>query len=307
MADQLKRERLLFCFRSSSLVSQVLLVYDYSCTLNQELEFIWSKPLSVGSLLFFVNRYLPFLDTVGMSVILDFKSDMFTDAQCKRHFRLTAWLMFVGMLLSEVILTLRTSALWGRKPAVDISFVCLAIASAAPAIYFLHLEMSSLDFGSPFANPGCISAKSNNTIFIVFGILAFYEFVIAVFTAIKAHKHMRCTQSPWVVQIYREGLLFYVYMFVFSVINACIAGRNPELGAPLQTLQRVFHSILCNRVLFMIFNGPPAMEEYTEDPVLTSLEDEGYSNLGPSVYSTHLPRSIIPSETSSIISTLPVT
>jgi len=80
MAGQLERERLLFCFRSSSLVSQVLLVYDYSCTLNQELEFIWSKPLSVGSLLFFVNRYLPFLDTVGMSVILDFKSDMFTDA-----------------------------------------------------------------------------------------------------------------------------------------------------------------------------------------------------------------------------------
>jgi len=181
--------------------------------------------------------------------------------------------MFAGMVVSEVILMIRTAAMWNRKPVVNIFFILLTIMFMVPAIVFLNLELSSLEFGPPEMNLECIIVKSDNTLFIVYSILALSEVVIAIFTAIKAYQHLRRTQSPWVIRLYREGLLFYAYMLAFSVTNAWMDVIMPELGAPLQTLQRVFHSILCNRVLFMIFRGP-GPSAVTGNPTFTSVNED---------------------------------
>jgi len=264
-----------FFSRCSTLVSQTLLVYDYLCTLDQEIELVWSKNFSIGSILFFINRYLPFLDTIILNVIFDVQDFSYSSNQCRRYVQLTAWLMFVGMVVSEVILTIRTAAMWTRKPVVDILFVLWGIMCIVPAAVFMHLEMNSLEFGPPQMNLACIIVKSDNTLFIVYSLLALSEVVIAIFTGIKAYQHLQRTQSPWVSQLYREGLLFYAYMLGFSITNACMDVIMPELGTPLQTLQRVLHSILCNRVLFAIFRGPSMTTmTVTGNPTFTSVSDD---------------------------------
>jgi hypothetical protein len=264
-------------FVASTLFSQTLLVYDYFCTLDREIELIWSKPLSFpGSLLFLINRYLPVGDIIIMNLLYEINYRTYSSEQCRAHIRLTGWLMFTGMLVSEVILTIRTAALWNiQKVTVFLLVGCMFALFTVPAILFMHIEMNSLEFTPPGSFEPCSIVGSKNTVFIVFGILALYEFVIALFTAIKAYQHVRSTRSRWVIQLYGEGLSFYVYMLALSIINAVVSQRMSilEIGLTLQIFQRVFHSILCNRVLFVIFRGPTSTGERTENPTFTSLDD----------------------------------
>lgn len=39
-----------------------IIAYDYLCTLKEEISYAWSCPWSMGLILFYLNRYLPFLD-----------------------------------------------------------------------------------------------------------------------------------------------------------------------------------------------------------------------------------------------------
>ncbi|KIK55708.1 hypothetical protein GYMLUDRAFT_835366 [Collybiopsis luxurians FD-317 M1] len=158
-----------------------------------------SLPLSIGTLLYFVNRYLPAIDTVLMNIILELKSSTFTPDQCKRWIQSTAWLMFAGVVVSEFILTMRTAAMWHRNLPVHLTFGCLIIIFLVPAIVLMHEEMSSLE--------------------------SFWH-LIAMFTAIQAYNHIRSTTSSWVLKLYTEGLLFYAYMLAFSIINANLGFRT---------------------------------------------------------------------------------
>ncbi|KAF9466692.1 hypothetical protein BDZ94DRAFT_1250529, partial [Collybia nuda] len=46
-----------------------ILTYDWICTLDKEVAYVWSRPWSLGTCLFILNRYLPFVD-VTLSIIL---------------------------------------------------------------------------------------------------------------------------------------------------------------------------------------------------------------------------------------------
>jgi Tfp pilus assembly protein PilN len=70
---------------------------------------------------------------------------------------------------------------------------------------------------------------------------------------IKAARHIRGTSSNWVVQLYTDGLLFWVYLLTISLASILL----PILAPPIFTNwlavpQRIFHSILCTRVLLLI-------------------------------------------------------
>ncbi|KAF8152304.1 hypothetical protein B0H34DRAFT_112122 [Crassisporium funariophilum] len=294
--------------QSTLIACATLLVYDLLCTLDQEVTYVWASPWSLGTVLFFLNRYLPFIDTF---LSLNLKFSVNTPEICLRHFTVVTWLILSGILTSEVILVLRTYALWERRRSI---LILLSVSSAVcfiPAIVITHLEIQSLRYVSSDL-PGCRLGAASPIIIVAYILLVLSETVMAVLTAIKAYRHLQFSQSPWVVQLYQDGLLFYFYLLAISIANVLVpilapvrpnSNEFPEnlkyflfcfvkriFANWLATPQRVLHSVLCNRVLLLILKQRSASnmtarlpvrdargQNYLRDPIFTSFIDDGIS------------------------------
>uniref|UniRef100_A0A8H8CFU3 DUF6533 domain-containing protein n=1 Tax=Psilocybe cubensis TaxID=181762 RepID=A0A8H8CFU3_PSICU len=189
--------------QSTLVACGTLLVYDYICTLDQEIAYAWTASWSFGTVLFFLNRYLPFVDT------------------------------FLSLHLKFSVNT------------PEVTFI--------PAIVVTRIEVAS--FVYVFSElPGCHLASASEIIIVAYIFLGLSETVMAVLTAIKAYRHFQNSRSGWITKLYREGLLFYLYLVSISLANVLVPILAPRIfGSWLATPQRVMHSVLCNRVLLHIF------------------------------------------------------
>jgi len=235
-----------------------ILVYDWICNIDQEISHVWFRPWSTGTLIFFLNRYLPFVD---IFVALSAKFTRISPEQCLTRNTIVAWLTVLGTFLSEVILILRTYAVWERKRAVRILLIILAACTAICIIVFAQLEVVSLEYVST-AGVGCTLAKASSIVIFAYIVLVISETTIVALTAVKAHRELRYSRQPWLVQLYQDGMLFYVYLLAISLANILVATLAPSMFANwLASPQRVVHSVLCTRVLLLVRSSSRANHE----------------------------------------------
>ncbi|KAI3614949.1 hypothetical protein WG66_016784 [Moniliophthora roreri] len=232
------------------IISSVLLLYDYLLTLDLEVNYIWKHPLTVRSVLFFLNRYTPFVDTFlllnGLFVSLSIE-------ECEKQRKVVAIFIFVGTAISEVILMLRVYALWGCRRWSE--FICVALI-VWKQITSIHLHLTS---------EGCTPSEPVTGLLYLgpFALLALTETgtVLAILSVIKGYRDLKNTRERWVVELYKDGLLYYIYLLAISLINIFTPLIRPTWGPFLVTPQRVLHSVFCNRVLFFLLKVGVGEEE----------------------------------------------
>jgi len=233
--------------------SLMVLVYDASLTFGNEINYIWLQPWSFGSLLFMVNRYLPFVDT-SLGVYLEFAQT--TPKQCERYYARITWMIAVGLMVSELILLLRTWALWERQRKILVFLGTLSSITFVPGILITQFEIKSLRFGEvPEGGLGCNLLSASKVITGAYFLIMLSETVVVVLTIRKGLQHKAQTShSSWVKRVYRDGLLFYSYLLVITIINLVVpfVAAQPRYKNYLAVPQRVFHSIFCNRVILLI-------------------------------------------------------
>ncbi|KAL5489762.1 hypothetical protein ACEPAI_4594 [Sanghuangporus weigelae] len=248
-----------------------LLIYDvFFVTFDQEVTLVWPSRWSLGKTLFFLNRYLPFVDT--------FLSLHHSDDSLDRK-EYCPWLTVVGTCISETILMIRTSAIWERRQSIRSVLLILGAGVFIPSIVIAQLEITSLDY-KPIAHGGCIKSRpSSRIIFVAYLLLVICETTIVALTLIQAWRHYRSNQieSPLISQLYQDGLLYFVYLQVFSIFNIIIAVAGPpDIGNLLATPQRVLHSLLCTRVLLHIrTHSRSSPEEITTTQVAMAFAEPG--------------------------------
>ncbi|KAI0064839.1 hypothetical protein BV25DRAFT_1822576 [Artomyces pyxidatus] len=231
-----------------------LLVYDYLCTLDQEVEHVWSGTWTVGKALFILNRYPPFVDTF---ISLKLLTSGGTPEDCRRQFIAVTWLISSGVIVSELILMLRTYAIWERQRWVLILLSTAAAVLYIPALVVTQMETKSFIFAStPPGETGCSLQHASAIIFLAYVLLLISETLIFTLTVIKAVQHLKRTRSPMVVTLYRDGVLFYFCLLFFTVANVVVpVAAPPALANWLATPQRAMHSLMCTRVLLSIHRG----------------------------------------------------
>ncbi|KAJ7641385.1 hypothetical protein FB45DRAFT_356549 [Roridomyces roridus] len=213
-----------------------ILVYDLLCTLDQEISYVWPRPWSTSTALFVFNRYLPFVDVF---ISLTSKFTRQSPEQCLMRNVAVGWLSVLGIMLSEGILMLRTYALWERKPFVLVLLCIVAVTVFIPIIILVRVETISLHY-IPTPDVGCQLSSASSI--LIYGYL-----MIMI-----SETDLRRSHS-WVLKLYQDGMLFYAYLLMISVANVLVPILGPRpLANWLATPQRVFHSILCTRVLFLI-------------------------------------------------------
>ncbi|KAL5489765.1 hypothetical protein ACEPAI_4597 [Sanghuangporus weigelae] len=249
-----------------------LLIYDvFFVTFDQEVTLVWPSRWSLGKTLFFLNRYLPFVDT--------FLSLHHSHYSLDRK-EYCPWLVVVGICISEVILMIRTSAIWERRRTIHYVLLFLGAGTLIPSIVMAQLEVMSLDY-KPGVHGGCIKSRpSSRIVFVAYLLLVVMcETTIAILTLVQAWCHYRSNQieSPLISQLYQDGLLYFVYLQVFLIFNIIIAFAGPpDIGTLLAIPQCVLHSLLCTRVLLHIrSHSRSSPEEITTTQVAMAFAELG--------------------------------
>ncbi|KAI0340996.1 hypothetical protein BDW22DRAFT_1346721 [Trametopsis cervina] len=293
-----------------------LLVYDWLCTLSDEVatiglypflpwlttlqvSLVWSQPGNIGSLLFFLNRYPPFIDTF---LSLHSLTTLESPEVCLQNFKIVTWLIVFGVFIAELILMIRTYAIFERKRWMLALLSLLMAIVVIPGIVIVDIELNSLSYGFPKVGPytGCFLTKAPSVVIIVAYLLVlFTETIIVGLTAFKAIQHLRRSRAPLVINLYRNGLVFYVYILLISLANVLVPIVGPSaLANWLATPQRALHSIFCTRVLLSLLHdrkrviaalntSSRSQNAYRFTTLLPSSADTEFSAMTPSdPYST---------------------
>ncbi|KIY68165.1 hypothetical protein CYLTODRAFT_266876 [Cylindrobasidium torrendii FP15055 ss-10] len=215
--------------------SGTVLIYDWLCTLDEEVMAIWLQPFTWSSALFYVNRYLAIVD-VTVSVLMSTLTNLSVET-CKHLVPFSIYSMMFGGYIGEWILMTRTYALWDCRRWVLITFTILGIAAFVPSIVITSRFTHGLIYFEPLPGVtyhGCSAIPTNNSATIVFVLLLCSETIIATLTAIKARDHLNQVHSSWVKHLYvQNGLLYYLYTLAISIANVAVSLSSPTSAALL--------------------------------------------------------------------------
>ncbi|EDR03422.1 uncharacterized protein LACBIDRAFT_295242 [Laccaria bicolor S238N-H82] len=124
-------------------VGSALYIYDYFLTLDLEVELVWPSKWGAMKVLFLVQRYLPFLDTVSLCLVHQLAADI-SPSTCYFLYSFRGYLIITGFLLSEVILTLRAWAVWKRERILGYNLLFFIVATYAGCTAVMALFLKDL-------------------------------------------------------------------------------------------------------------------------------------------------------------------
>jgi len=234
--------------------SLMLLVYDHALTLSREVDLVWKKSLTPITLVFTLNRYLPYIDNAA-SFIHGYTPKP-TITLCANLIRLQMWLMLIGVAIADIVLLVRTIAIWRGDRRIGTGLSVLMIIIAVVVIYFTNSYLQGLSVFPNFLTkyPTCAASTiTNNNIdhlVICYAVLLGYEAAVLLLTLMRAHKYQTGTLFK---RLYIDGITFFIYLCVISIINMVVMiATLPELQLSLIMVHRNVHSILTGRIILNI-------------------------------------------------------
>lgn len=178
-----------------------------------------------------------------------------------------------------MILILRTWAIWNGNRIILIVLLTVLVVMASACCYPVKVYISKTHFiAADTLSPhlrGCFVTASTRLVTVPWIAYTVFDFVIVVLTMIKGLQHLKHVSSGFIVSLYRDGLLYFVYLFVISLGNILVLYLAPaEYTILLAELQRVFYTILSCRIILHLravhrSPGPESTAAGTGQPVPT--------------------------------------
>ncbi|KAF9070510.1 hypothetical protein BDP27DRAFT_1510470 [Rhodocollybia butyracea] len=257
--------------------SAVLFLYDWMLLLPVELEVVWSEKLQPSNVLYIIQRYMPFVDTIGLLFAVDFVQPIEPNT-CRILYNTSAWMYLIGIALTEVVLTMRTCALWGKDIKLTIGLAIFFVACWILDAYIVHLFLDSQAYiPSPILRIGCVIVGGKPILSVGWVIVMVYEAMILTLTLIPgvaffpaSYTFRSGSWSALTTVVYRDGITYYLLLFGLSLANlltvlllpvsfyilSLVPSTHPLAQHNLQNLfipyQRVMHTLLTSRVILHI-------------------------------------------------------
>lgn len=231
-----------------------LMIYDYLLNVNREIQMIWRSPWSYTKVLYFIVRYLPFLAFFLFLWIQVIRG--VTRASCEWVFPVVVWATTISTFTAEVIMMIRTWAVWHRDKRVGILFAALCCLYVGLATVGNVRFIRSLVLAEPPIPGfrGCFVTAAENSLTNDYIMLVVMESLVLIFTAASA---IRTSQTGSVNRltaiIYRDGILFYLYLLVTSIANVIFLTTAPlDLHVAFVPHCMALYSGLTSRVVLNI-------------------------------------------------------
>ncbi|PBK88751.1 hypothetical protein ARMGADRAFT_356248 [Armillaria gallica] len=262
----------------SFIASVTVLVYDLLLLLPTEINYVWlPRPVHPLLLLFALNRYLSLIDA---AIAINWLLHNPSVAQCRQLSYVTVPLAALGILISQVILMIRTYAIWDRHRVVFWCFIGIGIFSFIPGAVGLGIQLKTGQFVGPFDDPGCFSHPSKIANLLYIPVLV-SETIIASLTLIKGVQHLRRSSHPFLAELYISGMFFYACLLLVTLTNILVPMWAAGIAPFLRSFQSILHSILTNRIMLLILTQRqtyrlyPSEELYTGDIELSDITSDG--------------------------------
>ncbi|KAF8636827.1 hypothetical protein AX17_003234 [Amanita inopinata Kibby_2008] len=158
-----------------TVASMAILAFDYLLTLPLEIEYVWKSRFNVVNILYFITRYLPFID-ISMVLYQEFRTTLSPEA-CLRTNKAFGWLYIIGFSVGEIILSLRTWAVCGMDRRLTVAFPIIYLGLMVP-MYFnvYHVTKRFVILKLPISRPtGCILAGGGRELFYNWTITMAYD------------------------------------------------------------------------------------------------------------------------------------
>ncbi|KAJ3785685.1 hypothetical protein GGU10DRAFT_332919 [Lentinula aff. detonsa] len=255
--------RLALSWDWNTVSSTVILFYDWILLLPEEIEFIWSaKLLRPFNALYNIQRYMPFIDTVALLYIVSFAEQIDVE-KCRVLYNISGWMYIIGITLTEVVLTMRIWALWGKDTRLSIGLPLFFLSCWVPNFYIFHKFLQTETYiPSPLPQIiGCAILGGQPILYLCWVILVVYEAVLLILMLIQYRRQFSLTRV-----VYRDGITYYIILFLLSIINVATILLLPH---DLQNLftppQRVIHTILTSRVVLHMRKQSGNQLQYNND------------------------------------------
>ncbi|KAJ7582085.1 hypothetical protein C8J56DRAFT_243941 [Mycena floridula] len=255
-----------------------IVIFDWLLTFHKEHELIWGAPWNLGKFLYILTRYSAFFDTT-LSQYHELKPHL-SARTCSVLHTLTGWLELFGIVVAEVILSVRVWALWERRRVMAITMsifalVCIAASAISFLIFHRNQTFTALDTVAPgYRLSGCYATGGNNFLYMDFVMLMVYETALVVLTFIKGIQHFRQGTSSLSYTFFRDGLMYYIILLAVSVVNVVILFvEQRQFSNLLTSFQRVIHSVFSARIILNL-------REKNRQSGVVSTEDDALMHQG---------------------------
>ncbi|KAG7089115.1 hypothetical protein E1B28_010824 [Marasmius oreades] len=205
-------------------LSATLLVYDVIINLPVEIEHIRIRKWSLFTVVYILQRYLPFFDSVGLVLHHHFGANLST-RYCNLNYEIAGWSFAIGVTLSQIILILRVWAVWHRSLPVAIGLAFFFLACWVPSYVFTEKFVTAVRFATlPFPDiRGCFIAGGSNVFLFFWVLMMVYDtgtLVMMLISGVVAYR--MGGRSQLIETIYRDGVIYYVLIFLISMLNVVV-------------------------------------------------------------------------------------
>ncbi|KAN0082462.1 hypothetical protein V8E55_008257 [Tylopilus felleus] len=116
--------------RMCQMAGSVVVVYDHVLKFDQEVDHVWNRPLSSGSINYILIRY--FGDALAILNLINFFGGTQTEQVCKVYFLVQSWLGVLVLFLTQLTLQARLYALYRESKKIlafmVFGYVCEIVA-----------------------------------------------------------------------------------------------------------------------------------------------------------------------------------
>ncbi|KAJ6496212.1 hypothetical protein C8R45DRAFT_1094466 [Mycena sanguinolenta] len=206
------------------------LTYDTLLNVDQEYRLVWQSPWSLVKILYLYARYSPFVDgALGVHIRTQLGIAPETCHVMTSFARIFAVL---GTIITELILTVRTYALYEKSLSLLTFLAVMWLAIAGVNIWALIRWTGSLTPVLMSPANSCNLDSHQNIGVTIYASLLTGETIIVLLTAWKGLHTFWLSRSIYrhsqlITTFYRDGLLFYLAIFVILVVDVSL-----ELQAP---------------------------------------------------------------------------
>ncbi|KAJ6463414.1 hypothetical protein C8R45DRAFT_1025645 [Mycena sanguinolenta] len=232
-----------------SFASATLYLFDYCVTFLDEFRFIWIQRRSTSTVLFWITRY------AGMASAIVTLSQTPTTSLLVAN--LSTALRVIVIIAAELILAVRTWAIWERKRSIQIFLWLVSTAAAGLIAFFMIRGLNGTHLDSTQSEDGdCIVVVNTRSqaYLIPYVMVIAYETMTMALSAVRIMKLRSqitsATQSPLLDALWNDGLIYFTWMITLGIVNILIIHHGSVTirtgGAQLQTS---LHSILSTRII----------------------------------------------------------
>jgi len=276
----------------------MVLLYDYALTFEEEVEFIWQQKMNLGNILFILlsdiwfvftlplshagdqNRYIPMIDLV---IILNSYTNrgVQQDKFCLPWFHIDVWIRVLCSWVINMLLLLRTWAIWGRSRAVLICLsVLLVVCMLAASGLSLYASLTGAEIPSLNSIRPCLYAIPNtNVLYATLVSCIVFDSTVLILTLVKIVPAWQPGGvTPLITQLLKDGIQYFVMIFLIAIANIIVIHvAPPALAATLSILYTLAASILGCRLILNL-HGSILRSTYNEEDTTIELNTLVFNN-----------------------------